>query len=158
MAYSSRNSRETSPPTGSRINARVARSVLLATCFMVCGSTAWSQSREYKRGYDAGFEAGRSSVRNGDHRGDRHEDGRRDARIRVLDANYGRGRRVCDARPAVQRFVDQRGEGTFQVSNDLCGDPAPNESKALDVTYQCGRDNPVRVTANEGDALRIRCR
>ncbi len=158
-------SQETTQSSGLRINARIARSVLLATCFMAFGSAAWSQSREYKHGYEEGFKAGRDSVLQGDHRHDRrdrrdderHDGDNRDVRIRILDARYGRGRRVCDAAPAVQRFVNQRGEGVFQVGNDLCGDPAPSEPKTLEVTYQCGQQGPVRASADEGRELRIRC-
>jgi hypothetical protein len=161
MAHTAQNASANSSLSGLRINARIGRSLLVATCFMVCGSAAWSQSRQYQRGYDAGYQAGINSVQQGDHRDgrrdERHDGGNRDAHIRVLDAQYGRGNRVCNAAPVVQRFVDQRGEGTFQVSNDLCGDPAPNETKTLNVTYQCDRENPMRIAANEGNPLRISC-
>lgn len=147
------------PAATRRLNARSARAALLATCLMVCGSAAWSQSPQYKRGYDDGFQAGRESVLQHERRAERRDDRRDEQAIRVLDARYGRGRQVCDAGPAVQQFLDQRGQADgFEVSNELCGDPAPNQTKSLTVTYQCGGSDPVRVSANEGNALRIRCR
>lgn len=131
----------------------------LAACTLLATAGAFAQSAEYRRGYDDGYRAGRDSVRSPQH-SDRGDDGRQQMRIRIriLDARYGRGRRLCDARPAVQQIVNQQGETDFEVSNNLCGDSAPGETKTLEVTYQCGRDNPVRASADEGRGMRIRCR
>jgi hypothetical protein len=155
MAHLSYDADLRAQASGGRTTARTVRSVLLTTCFLVCGSAALAQSREYQRGYDEGFQAGRSSVAPAP--GFRQGGRGIGMRIRILDARYGDGRRHCDARRSVQQIVDQRGEGVFQVSNALCGQWSPNAISTLEVTYQCGRNNPVHTSAEEGQNMRIRC-
>ena len=122
---------------------------LVALC--TASVSAFAQSQEYRRGYDDGFRAAQNGNQSSDDRG-------RGQRISILEARYGRGGRVCDARRSVQNIVDQQGETTFEVNNNLCGDPAQNQTKTLSVTFQCGRSNPVRTSADETEGLRIACR
>ena len=127
---------------------------LIALC--TASVSAFAQSQEYRRGYDDGFRAAQNGGQSGGYQSG--DDRGRGQRISILEARYGRGGRVCDARRSVQNIVNQQGETTFEVNNDLCGDPAQNQTKTLYVTFQCGRSNPVRTSADETEGLRIACR
>ena len=155
---------------------RHLRALGLAALCAVAAPAALAQSAEYRRGYEDGFRAAQSGGQPqqpgfgiGGYGGPRQPDyapgyGNNDGggggrRIAILDARYGRGNSVCDAREAVQQIVDERGGAAFEVNNDLCGDPAANQTKVLNVTYRCGRGGgAVRASAPEGRALRIACR
>jgi len=58
--------------------------------------------------------------------------------ITVSGAYYGTPSKNCDA----TRFVAHRANGkstySFDVSNEMCGDPARGDRKELNVTYVCG--------------------
>ena len=58
--------------------------------------------------------------------------------IAVSGAVYGTSSKNCDA----TRFVARRANGkrtySFEVTNEMCGDPAHGDRKELDITYICG--------------------
>lgn len=146
-----------------------ALKLIAAATLCAASVSVWAQSPEYRRGYDDGFRAGQQSQQQpggypqggypqGGFPPSGFDRGNRGPRIEILDARYGRGNRACDARGSVQAIVDQQGGAPFEVNNNLCGDPAPNQPKALDVTYRCGGSGPVRVSASETQGMRIACR
>ena len=121
------------------------------------------EERAYKRGYEEGFERGyRKGLDDGE---------RRSAQvappppppaavpvgpIHVTGAFYGTSSRNCDA----MRYVASRANGkrkfSFEVSNNICGDPAHGDRKALEVTYRCG--GVVKTAeANEHRTIYLDC-
>jgi hypothetical protein len=76
--------------------------------------------------------------------------------IRVTGAFYGTSSKNCDA----TRFVASRANGkrsySFEVSNDICGDPARGDRKSLEVTYYCGHMSKT-ASAHEHRTLYLDC-
>jgi hypothetical protein len=145
------------------------RHILLATTLALATTPALSQSdnadeREaYRRGYEEGFARGyRKGLDEGQQRvappvavappppvvasGP----------IRVTGAYYGTSAKNCDA----TRYVSSRANGkrsySFEVSNDICGDPARGDRKSLEVTYRCGRIDKT-ASANEHRTIYLDC-
>jgi len=146
---------------------------------VLCGA-AWSaqaQSRDerqeeargaYRRGYDEGFERGyRKGVEDGERRA-------RDATppppppppqarapvvgpIHVTGAYYGTSSRNCDATRQVSRRANGKRSYSFEVTNDICGDPAHGDRKSLEVTYRCG-EVVKTASANEHRTIYLDCR
>lgn len=118
----------------------------------VASTSAFAQSAEYRRGYDDGYAAAQR-----DGRGDRGDRGRWNGGLRIEEAEYGTRNASCDARRAVRDAIERNGD-SVQVGNHLCGDPAYNAQKRLTVVYRCGNSESLRVTAREGETLRLGCR
>lgn len=57
-------------------------------------------------------------------------------RVIINDASYGTMYKVCDATRYVQQGC-RMGECSFEVSNNMCGDPAQGKRKTLTVNYNC---------------------
>jgi hypothetical protein len=76
--------------------------------------------------------------------------------IRVTGAFYGTPSKNCDA----TRYVGSRANGkrsySFEVSNNICGDPARGDRKTLEVTYRCGRLDKT-ASANEHRTVYLDC-
>ena len=97
----------------------------------------------YERGYDRGFQRGL-------------EEGRRAGPayaappaaaapppvmlgpIRVNSAFYGSSSKTCDASRWVGRHANGKRTHSFNVTNDICGDPHHGQRKTLEITYWCG--------------------
>jgi len=76
--------------------------------------------------------------------------------LRIMEAWYGRNRRVCDATPALRGACDGRESCAVKAGNELCGDPTPGRVKELTVTYSC--HGQVRTTDRvEPSVLGLRC-
>lgn len=58
--------------------------------------------------------------------------------ITVSTAYYGTSSKSCDATRWVARRANGRRTSSFEVSNEICGDPARGDRKQLEVTYVCG--------------------
>jgi hypothetical protein len=112
---------------------------------------AFAQSAEYRRGYDAGYAAGQRDAR--DDRGGPSPW----SRLHIEEAEYGARGANCDARRGVREQAE-RNRGNIEVSNQLCGDPAPGEQKRLRLVYRCGDSASARAFAREGETLRLNCR
>ena len=130
------------------------RRIVAVLALTAASTSAFAQSADYRRGYDDGYAAGQRDSR-GD-RGDRGDRGR-DWDVRIEQADYGSSRGMCNARRAVRDIVE-RGGNSIPVGNQLCGDPAVSTQKRLTVVYRCGNSQPVRVSASEGETLRLGCR
>ena len=76
--------------------------------------------------------------------------------LRIVEAWYGRNRRVCDASHALRATCEGRGNCAIKAGNELCGDPLPNVVKGLAVTYRC-HGQTYHVDEMESRHLGLRC-
>ena len=128
--------------------------VLCAVGFITLSAmsvSAFAQSREYQRGYDQGYRDGSEAQSSQDQQG-----GPR-GRIVIERANYGTREASCDARDTLQNAIGRRRDVSIAANNDLCGDPAPNRLKQLDVEYRCGDGPAVRARTREGGSITLNC-
>ena len=123
--------------------------------FLAAAATAWAapaaaQDRDsydfregYRRGYDDGFASG--------YRKGLAESARAappapaappppvpTGPITISTAYYGTSSKSCDATRWVARKTNGRRTASFEVTNDMCGDPAKGDRKQLEITYVCG--------------------
>jgi hypothetical protein len=77
--------------------------------------------------------------------------------ISVSRATYGAGNKRCDASRAVGSIANGQVSVSIEASNDLCGDPARDQRKRLEVSYVCGR-TAKSAFANERDSVYLDCR
>ena len=141
------------------------KSIVMGLALGAVAFAASAQSREdaYRRGYDEGYERGYQ-------RG--LEEGERRARaamappapavprigpIHVTGATYGSPAHKCDATRHVARRADGKMSYSFEVSNEMCGDPSHGDRKELAVTYRCG-DVLKTASANEHRNIYLDCR
>jgi hypothetical protein len=120
---------------------------------------------EYRRGYDDGYAEG---YRKG------LDEGRSQIvappppppppvryirQIVITRAIYGIDRRLCDAAPAISARVSGQEYAVIEAGNNLCGDPARDLTKRLDVHYVCGGGGATRTAfAKERDSVVLDCR
>jgi hypothetical protein len=76
--------------------------------------------------------------------------------LQILEAWYGRGRRVCDAAHSMRRACDGQEGCTVKAGNELCGDPTPGVVKGLSVTYRC-HGQVRRAEQQEPGHIGLRC-
>lgn len=76
--------------------------------------------------------------------------------LRIMEAWYGRNRRVCDATPALRGACDGRESCAVKAGNELCGDPTPGRVKQLTVTYRC-HGQVMTTDRPEPSILGLRC-
>ena len=123
--------------------------------FLAAAATAWAaaagaQDRDsydyregYRRGYDDGFSSG---YRKGLAESSRAAPPAAAAPpppvptgpITISTAYYGTSSKSCDATRWVARKTNGRRTASFEVTNDMCGDPAKGDRKQLEITYVCG--------------------
>ena len=104
----------------------------------------------YAKGYRKGLDEGQPAIAPPPPPPPRHT-------IMVNRATYGAGGRRCDASRAVGNIANGQVAVSVEASNDLCGDPAREVRKRLEVEYQCGRVGK-RAFANERDSVYLDCR
>ena len=128
------------------------RILLAAAALAIVPGALFAQDRDtaeyrdgYRRGYDDGFAAG---YRKGIEDASRNLQAappapppppRPTGPITVTRAVYGSSSRSCDATRFVRRQAEGRMSASFEVTNEMCGDPASGDRKQLEVTYLCGR-------------------
>ena len=133
----------------------LAQGIRCVFAFVILGSmsmSAFAQSTEYRRGYDQGYRDGYEAKNRNDQRGESAE------RLLIEEANYGVRNETCNAQDALQRAVGGRYSISIPVDNRLCGDPAPDRPKRLDVVYRCGEGPVFRARADEGTTITLNCR
>lgn len=66
----------------------------------------------------------------------------------------------CEVTSKVASFCNGLSECRVPVSSSLCpmGDPAPDRSKILSATYQCGTNGLHRASIPEGQELFLTCK
>lgn len=133
----------------------VSKGVLCALGFITLGAmsvSAFAQSTEYRRGYDQGYRDGiEAQSRQG-------QQGGSVGRIIIEEASYGTRDASCDIRDTVQQAVGWRRNISIAANNQLCGDPAPNRLKRLNVRYRCGDGPVLRAQTREGGTVTLNCR
>jgi hypothetical protein len=121
--------------------------------------------RAYKRGYEEGFERG---YQKGLHEAERRAVEvapppapvpavPRTGPIHVTGAFYGTSSRNCDATRHVASRANGKRNYSFEVTNEVCGDPAHGDRKSLEVTYRCG-EILKNASANEHRIIYLDCR
>ena len=134
----------------------------IALCATALAAAAQPREEAYRRGYDEGYERGYQKGL---------EEGERRARaalapppaaprlgpIHVTGATYGSPAHKCDAMRFVARRADGKMSYSFEVSNEMCGDPSRGDRKELAVTYRCG-DTLKTTAANEHRNIYLDCR
>ena len=150
------------------------KKTIIATLILAAAvGAAHAQSRNgeraedaYRRGYDEGFERGYQKGL---------EEAERRARaasvpppppaplpprtgpIHVTGAFYGTSPRNCDATRQLSRRANGKASYSFEVTNEICGDPAHGDRKSLEVTYRCG-EIVKTASANEHRTIYLDCR
>ena len=131
------------------------KGVLCALGFITLGAisaSAFAQSAEYRRGYDQGY---RDGIEAQNRQGQQDEER---GRIIIEDASYGTRDARCDIRETIQNAVGWRRNISIAANNDLCGDPAPNRLKQLEIRYRCGDGPVLRERVREGGTVTLNCR
>ena len=124
--------------------------LILAAAALALAATAAAQDRDsydfregYRRGYDDGFASGykkglAESARAAPHAPAAPPPPVPTGPITISTAYYGTSSKSCDATRWVARKVNGRRTASFEVTNDMCGDPAKGDRKQLEITYVCG--------------------
>jgi hypothetical protein len=115
-------------------------------------ASAFAQSAEYHRGYDQGYRDGIEA------QGRQGQQGESAGRIIIEEASYGTRDSSCDLRETLQHAVGWRRSISIAATNELCGDPAPNQVKRLEVRYRCGDEPALRARTREGGSVTLNCR
>jgi hypothetical protein len=76
--------------------------------------------------------------------------------IRVSGAYYGTSEKNCEATAYTASRANGKRSYSFEVTNKICGDPAPGDRKSLEVTYYCGRLSKT-ASANEHRTIYLDC-
>jgi hypothetical protein len=76
--------------------------------------------------------------------------------ISITRAVYGTGSRICDATRWTRSRANGRQTASLDISNNICGDPAPGDRKTLEVTYVCG-SVPKTASAREHQTIWLDC-
>ena len=76
--------------------------------------------------------------------------------IHISRAVYGSGNNICDATRWARSHANGRQTASLDVTNNICGDPAPGDRKSLEITYVCG-DVPKTASANEHRSVWLDC-
>jgi hypothetical protein len=104
-------------------------------------------SDDYRAGYRAGYDDG---FQRGYEKAMRESGGspppaaapaappRATGPITISRAVYGTSSKSCDATRWAARMANGRATANLDVTNSICGDPAPGDRKQLSVTYVCG--------------------
>ena len=143
-------------------NAQRILAGLGAVLLTVAATSAMAQSREWRNGYEAGFRDGFAAGQNAGANatppfGPPPAGNWQQTSLLIDSADFGVRGATCDARWAVQNVVDRQGPNKIYVSTQLGGDPAPNRTKTLWVTYRCDNRRPTSVSAPEGRWLNLNC-
>jgi hypothetical protein len=76
--------------------------------------------------------------------------------ITITRAVYGAGNKICDATRWTRGHAQGRQTASLDVTNNICGDPAPGDRKSLEITYVCG-SIPKTASANEHRSVYLDC-
>jgi hypothetical protein len=76
--------------------------------------------------------------------------------IRVAGAQYGTSSKTCDATRFVRHQADGKRPHSFNVTNEMCGDPARGDRKTLEVTFWCGEVSRT-ASAREHQTIFLNC-
>ena len=109
----------------------------------------------YQRGYEDGFERGYRKAQE-EARAEAAQPPRPTGPITVSSARYGTSSKSCDATRYVARRANGKRSYSFEVSNEMCGDPSHGDRKELQVSYICGA-LAKSASANEHRNIYLDC-
>jgi hypothetical protein len=118
------------------------QALLLFPALCVCVAAGAQDSSAFKdgyaRGYKEGFDAGYRKAAE-EQRG-ALEAASKGFPIAVQVATYGPegSRDRCDATHYVRRQANGQRNVSVDITNGMCGDPAPGKRKSVEITYLCG--------------------
>ena len=116
----------------------------------------------YRRGFERGYDRGyRKGVQEGDRRAPPAAPPPPPPQpilgpIRVTSAFYGTSSKNCDATRFVGRQSNGKRQHSFNVTNEMCGDPARGDRKTLEVVFWCG-DVSRSASAREHQTIFLNC-
>ena len=116
----------------------------------------------YKAGFDDGFQRGYDKALEEQRQpmaappGPPPPPPRSTGPISITRAVYGSGNRICDATRWARGHANGRQTASLDVTNNICGDPAPGDRKSLEITYVCG-SVPKTGSANEHRSVYLDC-
>jgi hypothetical protein len=162
------------PPLRGMLRPAASFVGLLACAFSLAAASSGSQAQEdyqrgFREGYDQGYRQGYERARN-EAQSNAPPPGAYVAPpptyvvpavpkrgIIVTRAWYGDGeRRACNLTGWAARLFNNRTSQSVNVTNEICGDPAPGQRKELVVEYMCGAETK-RASAYEHRSLSISC-
>ena len=149
---------------------RALAQVLVFSAAAVSALPAAAQSPEYQRAYRDGFDQGFKEGYDRAMREGRGGPGNPPPGaavvpmppppkrgVIVMRAWYGDGeRRACELTGWAARRFNGRTSVSVEVTNAICGDPAPGQRKELVVEYMCGGESK-RASAYEHRSLSLSC-
>jgi hypothetical protein len=114
--------------------------------------------RGYERGYDRGYSKGMAEGNRGANMAPPPPPPPPIATgpIRISGAFYGTSNKTCDATRFTRKHADGKGSASFNVTNDMCGDPSRGDRKTLEVTYWCGQLSKT-ASAREHQTIYMSC-
>lgn len=121
---------------------KTVRALSLVPALLVCtGASAQGTSdfRDgYAQGYKEGFDAGYRKATG--EQGSAPAVQSKGFPIAVQVATYGPdgSRDRCDATHYVRRRANGQRSVSVDITNQMCGDPAPGKRKGVEITYMCG--------------------
>lgn len=114
----------------------------------------------YRKGFEDGYAAGQRAAQQNFNPGAAAAPPGGHATINrgiiVVGAVYGDGRRECQLTGRMAGMMNGRVSAKFEVTNALCGDPAPGQRKSLTIDYTCGGAEK-RATAYEHRTIVLSC-
>lgn len=132
----------------------LALSLLLGICAAALADDRYDDG--YRRGYQEGFRDGQRASERERQRDDFQRGAIPQRGIVILSAIYGDGFRQCDATAALAGRFNGRPSASFDVTNQLCGDPSPGARKLLTVEYLCAGQRRS-ASSNEHRSLNLGC-
>jgi len=119
--------------------------------------------RGYERGYDRGYQRGLEEARRSGPAYSAPPPAAAPAPppvilgpIKVTSAFYGSSSKTCDASRWVGRHANGKRTHSFNVTNDMCGDPHHGQRKTLEVVYWCGQV-AKSASAREHQSVYLNC-
>ncbi len=130
----------------------------LLSAYAAAPPSALAQSYEegYRRGFEDGFSAGQRAAEQKPAAIPPGGPGTVNRGIIVIRAGYGDGRRECMLTGQMAGYMNGRMSAQLEVTNTLCGDPAPGQRKSLTLEYTCG-GAAKRASAYEHRTLYVSC-
>ena len=149
------------------MTSRQRKAAILAALLVAAAGSAFADDEErprdpreayregYQRGYEDGFDRGYRKAKE-EARAAAAQAPRPTGPITISSARYGTTSKGCDATRYVARRANGKQSYSFEVSNEMCGDPAHGDRKELQVSYICG-SLAKSASANEHRNIYLDC-
>ena len=121
---------------------KILRAICLAPALYLCATVSAQGTSDFKdgyaQGYKEGFDAGYRKA--AAEQGSAPVVQSQGFPIAMQVATYGPdgSRDRCDATHYVRRKANGQRSASVDITNQMCGDPAPGKRKGVEITYMCG--------------------